>query len=414
MNFREVIRKKYEREVNPKMSEADWQSFLQHRSLKENRRKRFVYIPITVGLLLLIVFSIYFITLPDQISELKFVTDEFPKGQNDLNPIADLKLDTFATNKRLQNNLPNSNQLHESSKTYIAFNKKQKNPSSSADFELQKQMTQIVRTDIDLDKENSKEEKFEISEQSRSSDLEMSKTSPLPVLGRIAELKTVGREITPFKISTTRVDSWNPGNISAMINGGLALPFHDLTLDEQAHQFGILGYYHLNDNIRLKTGLEVSVADFIAVEMNPKIGVKFIESPGDKVVFYEAVVQSVGLSFDLGLDYRLWHHNNWSMYTGASYRLAKELIKGIEYEFRPDGPGGPENEIYIRSDKGDHYFEPFNIKFEVGLSYQTQVGGFNFALSYPLQLSNNKVDLLNQLQFNFGISHTIGKKNQVE
>ncbi len=151
------------------------------------------------------------------------------------------------------------------------------------------------------------------------------------------------------------------------------------------------------------------MSDFITSEMNPKIGVDLVESPGDMVSFKEAIVESVGWSVDVGIDYRIWQHRNWSIYSGANYRFSREIKKGIEYEFASNIPGTSDDDVFIRSEKGTRYSEPFNIKLEIGTEYQTKVGGLNFSISYPIQLNSHKVELLRQLQFNCGITQSLTK-----
>jgi hypothetical protein len=184
--------------------------------------------------------------------------------------------------------------------------------------------------------------------------------------------------------------------------GGISFPLNVETVEEQAHQFGAMFYYNLNKRLWAKVGLEFALISFRSFAINPSLGVDYIESPSDVVTFNNAIVESVNLSWDVGLDALVFTHKNWKGYLGLSYQVAAELDKEIEYNFNGDDDNDDTDDIHLAVKDIKKYFVPHILKIESGLLYETPIGGLNLSIGYPHQLSKTKVELLSQIQVNLG------------
>ena len=210
-------------------------------------------------------------------------------------------------------------------------------------------------------------------------------------------------ERLPFSINVSK-NHWIKSIYTAQVYGGLSHPFHVQTVEEKAFQFGGKLYHHMGKKVRLKTGVELGSISFVSKMMNPHLGVALVEAPSDIVQFDHAIVESVNLNIEFGVDRLIFSRNAWKSYAGISYIVATEITKDIDYTFAGIDDSSTIDDVLVSKKDATKYFVPHILKFETGLHYQSSIGGINLSFSFPYQISKTNVELLQQLQINVGFT----------
>ncbi len=414
MEFKKAIQDKYRQEVNPTFSEEHWESFLAYETRRKRKPRGMLILLITIVTTALVLGSFWFLkTTQVHQSHYTKVTPppEDPKqGQTS----SAQRTTSPSTSEKLHADISQPAAATGDAALSQA-NAKSKNENNTVGSFLAKanagEFLNNTKKSIHKNQAEQGLKNLVMADNAEESlKYSVTEDSPTPVQYLLMRRNIHVRPQTATELSANaaKIDvmqdaNWVPKQWSFQIYGGLAVAFQIGTLDEQMHQFGSLMSYNLSKRLRAKFGFEFTAVDFAATEMNPAIGIDFVESPSDLVVFSEAVVESGGLNLDLGFDYLLWQGQHLNIYAGASYRLSTEILKGIEYEFVGDDDSGKDDDIFISSSKSSRYFEPLNLNLTLGLSYYVKNNGFNLSIGRPIQLSRSKVDLLDQLQINFGI-----------
>ncbi|MBK8507023.1 MAG: hypothetical protein IPL46_35530 [Saprospiraceae bacterium] len=92
--------------------------------------------------------------------------------------------------------------------------------------------------------------------------------------------------------------------------------------------------------------------------MNPHIGVALVEAPSDIVQFDHAIVESVNLNIELGIDRLIFSKNAWKSYVGISYLIATEITKDIDYTFAGIDDSATIDDVLVSKKDAAKYFVP--------------------------------------------------------
>ncbi len=443
MDFKKIIRDRYNKEVQPTFDNKHWDSFLAYRHYqKDKRRRRSLILLVFIGLALVGVSLSILITsgsnsiksgslskpqIQHGSSPTPVVDDHSPMRENGENvetkqqntssaelsspdPVTSsdsgLSVEQFSREKTLDGSIEAAGQ-----DTHLTSDERSGELRLNSNID-QASLAETKTGEIDNPHRMPGKQAYLSSRQRRDSGSgERNRLDPIPMIKFSIPLN--GSQImsdppeasSPIHIPGRDQFEWKKNSFSALAYAGLAFPFHVKTVEEQAHQFGGRGYYYLGKRIRSKVGVEFSLVNFIANEMDPRIGVEIVESPSDRVMFSEVIVESLGLNIDAGLDFLVWRSNAWSYFAGISYTMSTELMKEMEYAFEGEDDDANDDDIFLSVAASRKYFEPALIKFETGISYETVLGGFNISVARPFQIRLRKTDLLDQLQINFGLTH---------
>lgn len=395
MKLEDIIKNKYAKEVDPIFTQEDWNSFLNH---KNRKKKRPILLWILLGLT---------ITLPITYSYLHSTKQTNPSYSEYTNQ--DI-LSTFEDHDLTQGGL---------TKTELLINTPpvSKEPVwLSEDRHRQSKIKHIPAPAQLLEVSDGRPTALNPKDDQRATFYNPEK--------RNWELVAIpSRKLVPTSLNSTNISlnkpisipsqkgSWKKSHGEIQLYAGLSHPYHVETVEEKAFQVGSKLYLPVSRIIRLKTGIELGNISFVSKIMNPGIGIDNIEAPSKSARFDHAVVESINLSLELGLDVLLYSKKSWNSYLGISYLTAKEITKDIDYNFQDlDNLSG--NDILLSKKDSKKYFVPNIIKFETGLKYESPIGGINFSISYPYQIQNSGIDLLNQLQFNLGFTHVLNKRKK--
>ena len=393
MDFKDQIKAKYHQEVQPVFTENNWNAFLMYKSKRKPRRRFVIWF---FGIAISIVASVFLfhqINSLDSFRSKEYLAED-PKQMVDLETeiaetthvIAQEGSDRAIDNQQLNRQLASRQKPPKSSRGTLLHARL--DPQQPSD--LPASTTPQFKSDV-LDKDARK-----IVDQMA------------PLKNRESLVQSMARwdlEVSPIEITRSEVPLWRSSRFRVSIYGGLAFPFHVKTIEEQAHQFGGKLYHNLGHRWRSKFGLEFATISFISKVMDPDLGVAIVEAPTELVQFRSAVVESLNMNVEVGIDFLLFEKDAWQGYLGVSYGLSSELHKEIEYEFDEDDDITTDDDVKLAITNPEKYFVPHLLRFESGLQYQTKLGGFNLSLGYPYQLSTKKkIEILGQLQLNLGFT----------
>ena len=420
MTFEEYIRSKYDKEVTESFTEDKWQAFLVHREKQKRRPFGLIFLfglsmsMLLVGIGWLSDVKPMLKTSMTSISSIPLVeASDLASKSSQLTQTGSPVIKEAATDNA--GHTPHLvgieyhaekkdvvSKTHDNMPEYLVKKAELPHPminipapgaSNAAILHLSSELdSALKRTDShDIQNGHSHENTAVIPTSLQTKDFSTQSLRKVPITAKSIEI--------PMDQSTP----WVPHQFSLSAYGGLALAFQVGTVDEQMHQIGLQLRFNISNRWRTKFGFEYSAVDFVATEMNPKIGVDYVESPSELLIFSEAIVESAGINLDLGVDYLIWRSKRLNIYAGASYRLSKEIKKGIDYEFVRDDDNNSVDDIFISSTKSSRYFEPLNVNLTLGAAFYVNNSGFSVAIARPVQLSRSKVNLLDQLQINFGL-----------
>ncbi|NND33216.1 MAG: hypothetical protein HKN76_11550 [Saprospiraceae bacterium] len=440
MDFKNKIIAKYNAEVTPVFGDSSWDSFIAHRKKKKRRPLLLFFYSSIAGAILL--GSLYLFFPSDEIinhlSSIPLITDNndsnsdrdnnnesllnTPAVRNGRSMVAENTLDKQLPATHVdkligtpEEKRPVPFSLNQSSHTLNASGTKPTNKIPVRDKDTEVQRKEPISQESNFSNTNQAKNQSGVaaaSDKGIANAISPSEITQVSFKG----MKMLPRKTPAIKYPENKLSYFLPIEIvrqgllwqrtskTIHVYSGLLFPFHVQTVEEQAHHFGAKIYFDLSKRLRLKTGTELARISFRSNMINPALGVESIETPSDIVTFNNAIVESIDLNWDLGLDALIFTRKNWQAYIGVSYLISTEIGKEIEYNFSGDDDSDDDDDLAVSVKDAKKYFVPHIIKFESGLQYQTKVGGLNLSIGYPHQLSKTKIELLGQLQLNIGFT----------
>jgi hypothetical protein len=431
MDFKDKIRAKYTAQVSPSFEDKNWDSFLAHKRKKEKKPMLFfLYLAGLAGIA--IVGTLLITKAPGKVSTNVDSTNNLASilaQDNNSNQtestmalpdlIEDAEKNISRENIQIKTEESNNTKdgAHVSAKN-TDFGRASKSTSRLAksmpdtDIKLNPSNHHSVHESSDLSSTNN--DKFIPSVSNKKPVPSPTSRTGLLLIEKLPTKKVdlsytnlLDASYSPIDITSKRKPLWQRHGSNILVYGGISFPLNVETVEEQAHQFGARLYYNLGKRIRAKSGFEFALISFRSNSINPALGVEYVESPSDIVTFNNAIVESLNLSWDLGFDALVFSRKNLKGHLGISYLTAVELDKEIEYNFNGDDDNDSNDDIHVAVKDIKKYFVPHILKFEMGIQYETRIGGLNLSVGYPYQLSKNKLELLSQIQLNLGFTRIL-------
>ena len=404
-DFRKKIQNKYNREVNPRFREKHWDTFISYWNSKKKKSRRGYFL---FPLLAIVLISFLFILLnrnsgivPDKnlLVENQTIRAENHPGTNSDTRDQKVNIINDETNEQILNvdklispnrSISNDIKRNDNNFNFSAYGTNlEKSPTIYSKLTHQIPESELFGT----------KNLLELDRSLTGTSLTLLPLTISPIHHSAVSLRQPVMKPISVDLSNERL-----GKFSILVYAGLSMPSHVETFEEQAQQFGGVLRYDIKDRLRLRINATFSSISFISKKINPRLGIKKIETPSNAVDFSMAVVESFNANVAIGLDYSFLKTPSWQSYFGLSYGFSKELAKEIDYEFIGFNLNDNQEDILIPDTKIDKFFVPHILHFEAGVEFSTPVIGVNFFLGYPVQLNKNKVEMLRQFQVNFGVS----------
>ncbi len=392
MDFKDQIRQKYQKEIQPSYNEERWKQFVAHREARKRPRRRWALYLILLMLLLAI----------GLVGIDKFAS----QNQGTQNKLSYVDASAIADNvSDFQASVPGDQQVEVNSHSTApevdinvvalpnAFIPEMTSPISS---HQESDNAGVVLVPSSVGNDSRIELTFvEISSR---------KATPLNFKRNLRNVDHANHGILGDpSIRVSGLVAWPKYLHTIQVYGGLTYPSHVETVEEQAHQFGSTIHRRLSNRLRAKLNLHFASVNFTTQSMNPRLGVDYVESPSDLVQFDHSIVESINSNLNLGLDYLFWKTGDFYAYGGVGYGLSKELVKDIDYIFNGQDDLDIKDDVYLSKSDAKKYFIPHVVRLETGVQYQNELGGILFSLEYPIQLSTTRIEMFRQWQVNFGL-----------
>ncbi|MCB0666234.1 MAG: hypothetical protein KDC80_10445 [Saprospiraceae bacterium] len=386
MNSREAFRSRYESEVQPEFNDKDWHSFEAYRSKRKKRIPVFIFwtgISIIAGLIMagLLPFG-------DQSEETFKIPDSTPAYQI----------------KRLENTAIHREKIKSNNNaTTVEAKKNEKAPTK---------LNKVERTDQNQSAKPENKNKIRYSSHSilpSITEYHLSETNEkIEPLARLS-VETMKVHAIPEVslnpiIMVTDKHYWPEKQFDIGLSTGLSIPTNVKTIEEKAHQFNLQLIYNTTRRLRYHINFGFQSLSFISNQMDEELGIQMVAAPSEYVVFSSAIVESSIGNMGIGADVLLFSRRHFRTYAGITHQLALEINKDIDYTFNGKEDFPAVDEITLSRKNKNRFFTAGLLRFESGLEYSTKTGVFNLSLGYPVQLSTRKINLLNQVQFNFGVN----------
>lgn len=132
---------------------------------------------------------------------------------------------------------------------------------------------------------------------------------------------------------------WNlvkPKGVQAGINGGVFLPLNSDLNPSLGLVWSIQANVKFSQRLRLRLNMAYLVAQFESKQMDERLGIPIIPSPGETYTFEKASITQPALQYSGGLQYFFFSRRKWKPYIGIGYGLNTLQSYQIKYKFEEE------------------------------------------------------------------------------